>query len=158
MARSRSTVRRSTARRSATQGSTVKEIVAAATAAENELGVLELKLDDEIKAIRRTAFLEDRSLTDAENARQTELVGMLGEMRKAVQVLGFMTAEGLTRSKDVQDLLHRMEAVNAGLQDDLAKLKKIQKVAETAAEVADALAKAGEKLAKLAAEGIPGLG
>jgi hypothetical protein len=165
MARSRSTTRRSTARRSTTrrsaaQGSTVQEIVADATAAENELGVLERKLQDEIDAIRRTAFLEDRALTDAEIERRKELLATQGEVREAVKVLAFMTVQRLSKSEDVKNLLHQMEMVNAGLQDDLAKLEKVKKVAETAAKVADTLAKAGEKLAKFAAEGIPipGLG
>src|SRR5688572_26143291 len=106
MARSRSTTRRSAARRSTTrrpavQGSTVQDIVADATAAENELGVLERKLQDEIDAIRRAAFLEERALTDAEIERRKELLATQGEVREAVKVLAFMTVQRLSNSEDV---------------------------------------------------------
>ncbi|MGD1876453.1 MAG: hypothetical protein ACFB13_03015 [Kiloniellaceae bacterium] len=133
---------------------TVDEVVAKANAARESLAALERDLQEDIDAIDLTAFKEKRDRTPAELAKRKELRASQSEVREGFKVLAFVTAQRLDDTAEVQHLIRRMDDVNAGLQDDLDRLKKIEKYAAIAAKVADALAKVGEKLAKVAAKGI----
>lgn len=132
----------------------VAEVVAEANAARSELAALERELQDGIDEIDLTAFREDRGRTAAELARRKELRASQAEVREGFKVLAFVTAQRLDDTAEVEQLIRQMNDVNAGLHDDLERLKRVVKYAETAARVADALARAGEKLAKIAAEGL----
>ena len=133
---------------------TVAEVVAEANAARESLAALERDLQEDIDAIDLTAFKEKRDRTAAELAKRKELRASQSEVREGFKVLAFVTAQRLDDTVEVQHLIRKMDDVNAGLQDDLDRLKKIEKYAAIAAKVADTLAKVGEKLAKVAAKGI----
>ncbi len=107
----------------------------------------------EIGKIELAAFNAHRDPTPAELKRQDELEATRKELQKQATVLSFVTANKLDKSDDVARLLERMESVNTGLEDRLARLKKIEKFAKVAAQVAEALAKIAERLAKLVASG-----
>ena len=68
-------------------------------------------------------------------------------------MLAFVTAQRLDNTAEIDHLLRQVQAINAGPVDDLNRLKKIERYAEIAAKVADGLARAAEKLARLAAKG-----
>jgi hypothetical protein len=76
------------------------------------------------------------------------------EVREQFKVLAFVTAQRLDSTEEVSSLLRQIQTINAGLKDDLARLKKIERYAAIAAKVADAIAKATEKLAAIAAKGL----
>lgn len=133
---------------------TVAQVVAQANAAREELAKLDRDLQEGIDEIDFTAFRERRERTDAEMELRKSLRAAQAEARESFTVLAFVTAQRLDDTAEVEHLIHRMEDINAGLQDDLDGLKKLEKYAKIAAKVADALAKGAEKLAKIAAEGI----
>lgn len=131
----------------------IQEVIDQANAARQQLALLERELQEGIDSIDLTAFKEKRDLTDAEQAERKELRGTQAEVREDFRVLAFVTAQRLDNAAEVDHLLRQVQAINAGLVDDLNRLKKIERYAEIAAKVADALAKAAEKLAKVAAKG-----
>lgn len=110
-------------------------------------------IHDEVGRIEGAAFSANREQTPAELKRLDELEATRKELQKQATVLSFVTANKLDKSDDVARLLERMESVNEGLEDRLARLKRIEKFAKVAAQVADALAKIAERLAKLVASG-----
>ena len=129
------------------------DIKADAEKTRQDIIALNNKIHDEVSAIERAAFMADREPTPAELKRQDELEATKKELQKQLTVLSFVTASKLDKSDDVARLLERMQSVNAGLEDRLARLKKIEKLAKVAAQVADALAKIAERLAKIVASG-----
>lgn len=129
------------------------EIKADAEKTRQDIIVLNNKIHEEFAAIELAAFKADRATTQAEQNRQQELEATQKELQKQLTVLAFITASKLDKSDEVSRLLERMEDVNAGLEDRLARLKKIEKFAKIAAQVADALAKIAERLAKIVASG-----
>ena len=129
------------------------DIKAEADKTRKDIIALNNKIHDEVQAIEFAAFKANRDPTPAELKRQDELEATKKELQKQVTVLGFVTASKLDKSDDVSRLLERMESVNAGLEERLARLKKIEKFAKVAAQVADALAKIAERLAKIVASG-----
>ncbi len=133
---------------------TVAEVVAEANAARAELAALERELQEEIDAIDLTAFKERRPRTAEELARRKERRASQAEVREGFKVLAFVTAQRLDDTTEVEHLIRRMNDVNAGLQDDLERLKRVVTYAETAAKVTDTLARVAEKLAAVAAEGL----
>lgn len=133
---------------------TVAQVVANANAARQQLALLERELQEDIDAIDFKAFKEKRDSTAAEIAQRKELRATQAEVREDFKVLAFVTAQRLDDTAEVAQLLRQMQVINAGLDDDLARLKKIEKYAKIAAKVADTTAKAAEKLAALAAKGV----
>jgi hypothetical protein len=129
------------------------DIKAEAEKTRKDIIALNNKIHDEVSAIEFAAFKANRDPTPAEQKRQDELEATKKELQKQITILGFVTASKLDKSDDVSRLLERMESVNAGLADRLARLKKIEKFAKVAAQVADALAKVAERLAKIVASG-----
>jgi hypothetical protein len=129
------------------------DIKAQALKARQEILKLDNKIHEEIAALEFAAFKDDRQPTAAELKRQGELESAQKELVKQLKILGFVTASKLDNSDDVTRLLERMQTVNAGLEDDLARLKKIERFAKAAAQVADAVAKVAERLAKIVASG-----
>jgi hypothetical protein len=129
------------------------DIKAEAEKTRQDIIALNNKIHDEVSAIEFAAFKSNRAPTPAELKRLDELEATKKELQKQVTILGFVTASKLDKSDDVSRLLERMEGVNAGLEDRLARLKKIEKFAKVAAQVADALAKIAERLAKIVASG-----
>jgi hypothetical protein len=69
--------------------------------------------------------------------------------------LVFFTLIRLNESDEIAELQRKMDGINGALRDDLEDLKRIERYAATAAKIADALAKATDKLASLAAAGSP---
>ena len=130
----------------------IEEVIDQANAARQQLALLERELQEGIDAIDLKAFKEKRDLTQQESDRRKELRGTQAEVREDFRVLAFVTAQRLDNADEVDHLLRQIKAVNAGLVDDLDRLKKIEGFAATAAKVADGLAKAAEKLAALAAK------
>lgn len=129
------------------------DIKAEAEKTRKDIIALNNSIHVEIGRIELAAFNAHRDPTPAELKRQDELEATRKELQKQATVLSFVTANKLDKSDDVARLLERMESVNAGLEDRLARLKKIEKFAKVAAQVADALAKIAERLAKLVASG-----
>lgn len=133
---------------------TAADVIASANAARQNLANLERELQDDIDTIDFAAFKAKRPLTPEEIARRRDLRGTQGEVREGFRVLAFVTARRLDETAEVKKLLRDITTINAGLQDDLAKLKKLEKYAKIAAKVADTLAKAAEKLAAAAAKAL----
>jgi len=138
----------------ATEQLSAADVIASANTARQNLANLERELQDEIDAIDFTAFKAKRQLTDEENARRRERRATQGEVREGFRVLAFVTARRLDETTEVKKLLRDITTINSGLQDDLAKLKKLEKYAKIAAKVADTLAKAAERLAQAAAKAL----
>lgn len=133
---------------------TAAEVIAEAQAARDHLAELERGLVKGIKAIDFKAKKERRMRTAEELEERGEMNAALLTLRDALKVLAFKTLQKLDSTADVAALHQKMVQVNGMLAEDLAKLQKIERVAATAAQVADALAKGAEKLAKIAAEGL----
>jgi hypothetical protein len=66
--------------------------------------------------------------------------------------LAFVTAARLDNSDDVKQLREKLKSINANLNDDLERLKKIAIYAAIAAQVADGLAQLAEQVAAAAAK------
>ncbi|GAB4353944.1 MAG: hypothetical protein Kow00114_03450 [Kiloniellaceae bacterium] len=133
---------------------TVAEVVADADAARDRLAALERALQDEIDDIDLGAFQAGRDMTPAEVARCKQLRATQAEVREDFKILAFVTAKRLDNSTEVGNLLRQLKLINAGLEDDLQQLRDLERYAAIAAKVTDTLAKAAEKLARIAAEGI----
>jgi len=133
---------------------TVAEVIAEAKNARRRLADLELQLQDGIDEIDFAVFKERRGPTAEELAKRKELVSTQAEVRTQFTVLAFVTAQRLDDTDEVKQMVRRMNTINAGLKDDLDRLKRIERYAVIAAKVADATAKATEKLAAIAAKGL----
>jgi chromosome segregation ATPase len=132
---------------------TAAQVVAEANNARQQLATLEQQLQAGIDDIDFTAFQQGRQMTSAETDKRRKLRATQAEVREQFKVLAFVTAQRLDQTEEVSALLRQIQAINSGLKDDLARLKKIERYAATAAKVADAIAKATEKLAAIAAKG-----
>jgi hypothetical protein len=135
---------------------TVDEIVADANAARQALAEMERDLQEGIDAIDFKSFQAGRELTAKELDQRKKLRATLGEVRDGFRVLAFVTAQRLDDSAEAEQLARQMQIINAGLEDDLARLKKVAKFAEIAAQVADVLAKVVARLANIAEKGLAG--
>jgi hypothetical protein len=133
---------------------TVAEVIAEAKNARRRLADLELQLQDGIDEIDFTIFKERRDPLAAELAKRKELISTQAEVRTQFTVLAFVTAQRLDDTDEVKQMVRRMNTINAGLRDDLDRLKRIERYAATAAKVADATAKTAAKLAAIAAKGL----
>lgn len=131
---------------------TVEDVVADANATRERLARLERALQEDIDEIDFKAFKEKRPLTPAEVTRRKEFRATQAEVGEDFKVLAFVTARRLDDTAEVGQLLRQMQVINAGLQDDLARLKKIEKYAAIAAEVAEFLDKTATKLVSIAAK------
>lgn len=132
-------------------GQTVSEIIASTDIARNQLAALERALQEDIDKIRFDAFRDNRRLIAEELQQLKELRAQKAEARQVFMDLVFFTLQRLNRSDEITRLQQKMNEINEGLRDDLEDLKRIERHAATAAKIADALAKATEKLASLAA-------
>lgn len=132
-------------------GETANQIIADAKAVRQTLGELERQLQEEIDEIRRKTLFEGRDMTQDERDLRDERKAQLAKARKAFQDLVFVNLQRLDNSDDVKQMQAKMDEINKGLGDDLAQLERIERYAETAAKIADAVAKATAKLAELAA-------
>ncbi len=133
-------------------GETANQIIADAKAARQTLGELERQLQEEIDEIRRKAVFEGRDMTQDEHDLRDERKAQLAKARKAFQDLVFVNLQRLDNSDDVKQMQAKMNEINVEIADDLAKLKRIERHAQTAAKIADVVAKATAKLAELAAK------
>jgi hypothetical protein len=133
---------------------TAAQVIAESNNARQQLATLEQKLQAGIDDIDFTAFKAGRQMTPAEIDKRKQLRATQAEVREQFKVLAFVTAQRLDQTEEVSSLLRQIQAINSGLKDDLARLKKIERYAATAAKVADAIAKATEKLAAIAAKGL----
>ncbi|MGH6880537.1 hypothetical protein [Hypericibacter sp.] len=136
----------------AAKAPTAAAVIADANAARLKLATLEQQLQDGIDTIDFGAFKKKRPLTDAEIDQRKKLRATQGEVREGFRVLAFVTAQRLDNAVETGQLLRQMQVINAGLEDDLGTLQKIEKYATIAAQVADALAKAVAQLAAIAAK------
>lgn len=133
---------------------TAAEVVAEANKARQQLATLEQKIQEDIDDIDFTAFRDGRQLTAGEIAKRKQLRATQGEVRDQFKVLAFVTAKRLDETEEVSLLLREIDTINAGLQDDFRRLKRIERYAKVTAQVADAVAKATAKLAAIAAKGL----
>ena len=133
---------------------TAAQVIAESNNARQQLATLEQQLQAGIDDIDFVAFKEGRQMTAAEIDKRKALRATQAEVREQFKVLAFVTAQRLDQTEEVSSLLRQIQAINSGLKDDLGRLKKIERYAATAAKVADALAKATEKLAAIAAKGL----
>lgn len=128
-------------------GQSASDIISDAKEARQHLGDLEFQLQEEIDEIDFKVFQEDRELTDDERNERRELRASQVEVRDAFVVLTYVTARRLDQSEEVGRLHQKMKEINNGLKDDLERLRQIERYAETAAKVADGIAKITEKVA-----------
>ena len=133
---------------------TAAQVVAEANNARQQLATLEQQLQAGIDDIDFAAFQEGRQMTGAEIDKRKKLRATQAEVREQFKVLAFVTAQRLDSTEEVSSLLRQIQTINAGLSDDLGRLKKLERYAVIAAKVADAIAKATEKLAAIAAKGL----
>ena len=133
---------------------TAAQVIAESNNARQQLATLEQQLQAGIDDIDFVAFKEGRQMTAAEIDKRKALRATQAEVREQFKVLAFVTAQRLDQTEEVSSLLRQIQAINSGLKDDLGRLKKIERYAATAAKVADALAKATEKLTAIAAKGL----
>lgn len=133
---------------------TADQVMADANDARQKLSDLEHKLQVGIDEIVFAAFKAGRPLSDADINKRKELRTAQMEVRDQFNVLGFVTMDRLDDTAEVSQLLHQMHTINVGLQDDFARLKEIERYSAIIAQVVDAIAKATEKLAVVAAKGL----
>ncbi|MEZ5830016.1 MAG: hypothetical protein R3D05_02415 [Dongiaceae bacterium] len=133
---------------------TPEQVVADAGNARQQLAALDHQLQSEIDAIVFTAFKGGRPLSSDDIEKRKQLRATQMEVRDQFNVLSFVTLQRLDDTDEVSQLLHQMNTINAGLQDDFRRLKKIKRYAAIIAGVTDAVAKATEKLAVIAAKGL----
>ncbi len=132
-------------------GDTAKEILAQANATRRDLADLERELQEEIDEIDFRVFQEDRDPTPAERPDRKARRAAQAEVRAASTELVYVTLRRLGESDEVVRLQRKMKEINSGLDDDLDRLGDIVRYAETAARVAEGIAKVVDKLADLAA-------
>jgi hypothetical protein len=119
--------------------------------ARNQLVQLDDTIEQEIQSLRKRAFDERRDLTQDEQARRETLLNAQSDARDALALLAFDRLKRIDQSAELKKLNDEMRRVNSGLQDDLDKLKTIEKTAAQAAKIADTVAKVAAALAKAAA-------
>lgn len=132
------------------QKPTVDQVIAEADSARQQLASLERVLQEEIDEIDFRAFREGRALVPTEVERRRELRATQSEVREDFTVLAFVTAERLGETAEVDRLLRQMQLVNAGLEDDLARLRQVERYADVTAKVTDLLARTTAQLAEFA--------
>ena len=125
---------------------TIDEVRATFDAGRAEISALDQALAAERTTIRRAAFHAGRPLTHAEIARRKEIAATRTELAEALEALALSTIDALENAEDLDNLLHSINSVNQQLDDDLARLQGLVDYAETAAMVAEGIAKAVEKL------------
>ena len=128
---------------------TAAEIVEAVREARRALGELDQQLQSEIDTIDFADFSAPGGMSAEDRVRRTELRASQTEARDAYNALVLFSLMRLNHSNEVRDLHHRMTALVQSLGDDLERLKTVERYAATATKVADALAKAASKLARL---------
>ncbi len=129
--------------------STIEEVRRAFEDELQAIFALDQELLSERAAIKRKAFLENRSLTDAEIVRRKEVAATRQELSEALRTLALETVDALEDASDVGTLLAELNAVNQQLADDLARLKDMAQHAEKATRVATGLENVVGKLAGL---------
>lgn len=112
---------------------------------------LDQALKSESKRIKGQAFDEGRDLTDAEIERRKSNSATRMKLAESLEDLGLGTIDSLENSDNIDRLIKEINATNQQLKDDLDHLKNMVEYAETAAKVADGLAKAVAKLVEFAA-------
>ncbi len=132
-------------------GETTQEIVDNAKAARRDLAEMEHLLQEELDKLDFAVFERGNGMTSEERDRRKEFRASQTEVREAYVALAYFTLRRLDESNEVGRLQQRMKEINQGLGDDLDRLKEIEGFAETAARIADAVAKATAKLAQVAA-------
>jgi hypothetical protein len=135
-----------------TDKNTVDAIVVGATASRSQLASLDHALQSAIDEIVLDAAKQGRELTDGEKNQRKLLRGQQADVQEAFKELAFVTAARLDNSDDVKQLREKLKSINANLNDDLERLKKIAIYAAIAAQVADGLAQLAEQVAAAAAK------
>lgn len=125
---------------------TIADVRGAFEAEHAAIFALDEVLAEERRTLKLTAFAADRGLNDAEVARRKEIGATRAELGDALEELALSTLQNLDAASDVDALLREIDAINAGLKDDIDHLKAIEKHAEIAAKVLSGLATAAEKL------------
>lgn len=116
-------------------------IVAEANACCTVLTELEQRIQGEIDEIVFAAARAKRPPSDDDIRKRTALRAEQAKVQAAFKELAFVTLARLNNSADVAELQGRLDTVSGTLSDDLAHLRKIERYAEVAVKVADALAK-----------------
>jgi hypothetical protein len=117
------------------------------------LAELEHQLQEEIDEIVIAAALEARPLSEADKVRRRALRAEQSEVQDAFRALAFATLARLNQSAELAALEAKLTGINALLEDDLDRLKKIARYAGIAAKVADGLAELAAKVAARVARG-----
>lgn len=127
----------------------VAEITADANKVRDEITGAVHKLQEQIDEIVLAAAKKKRQLTDDEKAKRKDLRDKQKRLQKGFKELAFATVMRLDASTDLQEIKGKLDSINEGLSGDLKRLKNIKRYAETAARIADLLAKLAEKGADL---------
>ena len=136
----------------------IEAILAESKRAHGALADLHSELEEQINVLDRLAFARGRKqktppvYEPGETAERKRLRELQSEVSDSIIVLAAVTATQLSDSEEVGRLRDRMQTVNAGLQDDLARLQRVEKFAETAAKVAASVEKAVADIGKHAAK------
>lgn len=122
-------------------------IFAAATETKDRFDALIDGIDDQIDEIFDAASSAGREPSAADQARIAQLRTDQDKLERSLDALAFATLRKLDNSADVAMLREKLKSVNAGLADNIARLKTIARIAKIAGQVADALTKLAEKAA-----------
>ena len=128
--------------------SEIAAIVARSKEAHDALVRLDKEIEEQIDALDRRAFARGRQQNKppiyqpGETAQRKRLRDSQSELADNIIVLAAITAAELSNSNTVTGLRDRMQTVNSGLQETLNRLGKIEKFAETTAQVATSVEKA----------------
>ena len=136
--------------------SEIPAIVAASKDAHDALVRLDKEIEEQIDALDRRAFARGRKQNKppiyepGETAQRKRLRDSQSEFADSIIILAAVTAAELSNSNAVAGLRDSIQTINAGLQENLNRLGKIENFAEKAATVAASVEKAVSEVSSLA--------
>ena len=125
---------------------TSQEIVALANQARDQLGALDMSLNNRINEIARTPG----EMTADQIAERNHLKAVRTDVGDAWDELGAVVEAQLNEADDVRQLLIDINAMNTTLEGELKQLKDIEAFTEQVASVLAAVATVATQLAKFA--------
>ena len=129
--------------------SNINEIRALFDDARATIATLDQELAAERSTIRKTAFLDGRPLTPDEITRRKELAATRTELADALETLAESTINSIETDEGLKDVIHAVQSVNLQLEDDLDRLRKVERHAQNAASVAAGLTRVVDLLVSL---------
>lgn len=131
---------------------TVKEIVEDAKALQHELLSAKHQLRDALDEMAVEVATKGVEFSQAQREQRAAWRAAMSEVNDAILDLNWVTLQRLNASEDVKMIRAKMMEINDELRDDIQRLKRLEHVAATAAQVVDTIAKVVEKTVALAAK------